>query len=153
MCTDGRVTFPGCRSLSAGPAALDWLHLVWQVGLAVTAVTARKLLKLKRQSLKHVSKLSLKQVNLRVRLSHQTSRNRKMRVDNHGSIHQRIRLPKKEKKELPADADIYCMKCNSVFDSTQELSDHEKNCYTGRRYPCVTVTVAGQRGNRFRSKE
>ena len=48
-----------------------------------------------------------------------------------------VRHPKKEKKELPADADIYCMKCNSVFDSTQELSDHEKNCYTGRRYPCT----------------
>ena len=30
----GLVTFPGSWSLPVGPAALDWLQLVWWVGLA-----------------------------------------------------------------------------------------------------------------------
>ena len=48
----------------------------------------------------------------------------------------RIRHPKKIKKELPADADIFCLKCNETFDSTDDLVAHEKRCFKGRQYSC-----------------
>ena len=42
----------------------------------------------------------------------------------------------KIKKELPEGSDIYCSKCNEVFDTAQELEAHEKSCFKGKRYPC-----------------
>ena len=48
-----------------------------------------------------------------------------------------IKHPSLVKKELPPGAEIYCSKCNEVFGSIEELTKHEKKCYTGRRYPCT----------------
>ena len=48
-----------------------------------------------------------------------------------------IKHPCLEKKELPPRVEIYCSKCNKVFGSVEELTKHEKKCYTGRRYPCT----------------
>ena len=47
-----------------------------------------------------------------------------------------IRHPPPVKKVLPAGAEIYCGKCNEVFDDVSELTAHEKNCYVGRCYNC-----------------
>ena len=47
-----------------------------------------------------------------------------------------IRHPPPVKKVLPAGAEIYCGKCNEVFDDVSELTAHEKTCYVGRRYKC-----------------
>ena len=41
------------------------------------------------------------------------------------------------KKVLPADAEIYCRKCNEVLNDASELTAHEKTCYVGRRYKCT----------------
>ena len=48
----------------------------------------------------------------------------------------RIRHPPVVKKALPPDAEIFCGKCNEIFDDVSKLSVHEKNCYVGRRYKC-----------------
>ena len=48
----------------------------------------------------------------------------------------RIRHPPPVKKVLPAGAEIYCGKCNEVFDDVSELTAHEKTCYVGGRYKC-----------------
>ena len=48
----------------------------------------------------------------------------------------RIRHPPPVKKVLRAGAEIYCGKCNEVFDDVSELTAHEKNCYVGRCYKC-----------------
>ena len=48
----------------------------------------------------------------------------------------RIRHPPVVKKELPEGAEIFCGKCNEVFDEVSELTAHEKTCYKGRRYKC-----------------
>ena len=42
----------------------------------------------------------------------------------------------KVKKDLPKGATIFCTKCHEVFDDTDQLSVHEKNCFIGRHYPC-----------------
>ena len=42
----------------------------------------------------------------------------------------------KVKKDLPEGATIFCTKCHEVFDTADDLSVHEKNCFIGRRYPC-----------------
>ena len=47
-----------------------------------------------------------------------------------------IRHPPPVKKVLPAGAEIYCRKCNEVFDDVSELTAHEKTCYVGRHYKC-----------------
>ena len=47
-----------------------------------------------------------------------------------------IRHPPPVKKVLPAGAEIYCGKCNEVFDDVSELTAHEKICYVGRCYKC-----------------
>ena len=49
----------------------------------------------------------------------------------------RIKHPKKVKKELPDDAEIFCVKCNEVFEMSNDLVVHEKNCFKGRRYACT----------------
>ena len=49
----------------------------------------------------------------------------------------RIKHPKKVKKELPDDAEIFCVKCNEVFETSDDLVAHEKNCFKGRRYACT----------------
>ena len=49
----------------------------------------------------------------------------------------RIKHPKKVKKELPEDAKIFCVKCNEVFETSNDLVAHEKNCFKGRRYACA----------------
>ena len=47
-----------------------------------------------------------------------------------------IRHPPPVKKVLPAGAEIYCRKCNEVFNYVSELTAHEKTCYVGRHYKC-----------------
>ena len=46
----------------------------------------------------------------------------------------RIKHPKKVIKELPDDTEIFCVKCNEVFETSDDLVVHEKNCFKGRRY-------------------
>ena len=48
-----------------------------------------------------------------------------------------VRHPPVVKKVLPPDAEIYCGKCNEVFNVVSELSAHEKTCYVGRCYKCT----------------
>ena len=48
----------------------------------------------------------------------------------------RMKHPKKVKKELPDNAEIFCIKCNEVFLNSDELVSHEKQCFKGRRYLC-----------------
>ena len=43
---------------------------------------------------------------------------------------------KKVVKPLPHGLQIYCMKCHEIFQSTDELTSHEKDCFKGRRYAC-----------------
>ena len=50
----------------------------------------------------------------------------------------RIKHPKKVKKELPEDAKIFCVKYNEVFDTSDNLVAHEKNCFKGRKI-CVCI--------------
>ena len=40
-----------------------------------------------------------------------------------------IKHTPKIKKEAPSENSIACLKCNSVFDTSEELSSHEKKCY------------------------
>ena len=47
-----------------------------------------------------------------------------------------IKHPPVVKKELPEGAEIFCGKCNEVFDEVSELTAHEKTCYVGRCYKC-----------------
>ena len=49
----------------------------------------------------------------------------------------RIKHPKKVKKELLDDAEIFCVKCNEVFETSDDLVTHEKNCFKGRQYACT----------------
>ena len=48
----------------------------------------------------------------------------------------RIKHPPVVKKVLPEGAEIFCGKCNEVFDEVSQLTAHEKTCYVGRRYKC-----------------
>ena len=48
----------------------------------------------------------------------------------------RIRHPPPVKKVPLEGAQIYCGKCNEVFDDVSELTAHEKTCYVGRHYKC-----------------
>ena len=48
----------------------------------------------------------------------------------------RVRHPPVVKKVLPPDTDIFCGKCNEVFDDVSKLSAHKKTCYVGRCYEC-----------------
>ena len=47
----------------------------------------------------------------------------------------RIKHTPKIKKEPPPEDSISCVKCNSVFDTSEELSSHEKKCYVKYSYP------------------
>ena len=49
----------------------------------------------------------------------------------------RIKHPKKVIKKLPEGAEIFCGKCNETFETGEDLTKHEKNCFKGRRYPCT----------------
>ena len=50
----------------------------------------------------------------------------------------RVKHPPVVKKPVPLDDDvIFCNKCKTVFDTVDNLCDHEKNCFKGRRYPCT----------------
>ena len=49
----------------------------------------------------------------------------------------RVKHPPLVKKPVPQDDDaIFCNKCNTVFQTVDDLREHEKNCFKGRRYPC-----------------
>ena len=49
----------------------------------------------------------------------------------------RVKHPPVLKKPVLQDDDvIFCNKCNTVFDTVDNLRDHKKNCFKGRRYPC-----------------
>ena len=52
----------------------------------------------------------------------------------------RIKHTPKIKKEPPPKDSIACVKCNSVFDTSEELSSHEKKCYVKYLYPCDDAT-------------
>ena len=52
----------------------------------------------------------------------------------------RIKHTPKIKKEAPPEDSISCVKCNSVFDTSEELSSHEKKCYVKYLYPCDDAT-------------
>ena len=52
----------------------------------------------------------------------------------------RIKHTPKIKKEPPPKDSIACVKCNSVFDTSEELSSHEKKCYVKYSYPCDIAT-------------
>ena len=47
-----------------------------------------------------------------------------------------MKHPKNVKKELPDNAEIFCIKCNEVFSNPDEQVSHKKQCFKGRRYPC-----------------
>ena len=52
----------------------------------------------------------------------------------------RIKHTPKIKKEPPPEDSIACVTCNSVFDTSEELSSHEKKCYVKYSYPCDDAT-------------
>ena len=49
----------------------------------------------------------------------------------------RIKHPPKVKKEAPPEGSISCLKCNSVFDTVDKLTKHEKGCYVKYSYECM----------------
>ena len=78
----------------------------------------------------------------KVKSPNQKSNRKKMQQERNGSIPKkfdtkRVKHPPVVKKPVPQDDDvIFCNKCNTVFDTVDNLRDHEKNCFKGRRYPC-----------------
>ena len=48
----------------------------------------------------------------------------------------RIKHTPKIKKEVPPEGSIACLKCNSVFETVDELTTHEKGCYVKYNYEC-----------------
>ena len=48
-----------------------------------------------------------------------------------------IKHPPKVKKEAPPEGSISCLKCNSVFDTVNQLTKHEKGCYVKYSYECM----------------
>ena len=50
----------------------------------------------------------------------------------------RIKHDVKVKKEAPSEDSIFCLKCNEIFDSIEDLNAHLKNkCYTKYSYTCL----------------
>ena len=49
----------------------------------------------------------------------------------------RIKHTRKVKKEAPPEDSISCLKCNSVFDTVDQLNKHEKGCYVKYSYECI----------------
>ena len=49
----------------------------------------------------------------------------------------RIKHTPKVKKEAPPEGSIACLKCNSVFETVDELTTHEKCCYVKYSYECI----------------
>ena len=48
----------------------------------------------------------------------------------------RIKHASKIKKDTPPEDSIACLKCNSVFETSKELTKNEKKCYKKYSYPC-----------------
>ena len=53
----------------------------------------------------------------------------------------RIKHPPKVKKEAPPEGSIACLKCNSVFETVDKLTTHEKGCYVKYSYECIDKNV------------
>ena len=50
----------------------------------------------------------------------------------------RIKHEVKVKKETPSEDSIFCLKCNEIFDSIEDLNAHSQNkCYTKYSYTCL----------------
>ena len=49
----------------------------------------------------------------------------------------RIKHTPKVKKEVPPEGSIACLKCNSVFETVDKLTKHEKSCYVKYSYECI----------------
>lgn len=49
----------------------------------------------------------------------------------------RVKHEVKVKKETPSEDSIFCLKCNEIFDSIEDLNAHSQNkCYTKYSYTC-----------------